>query len=101
MRKVKMVGGLKIILVKPGHEREFETLFSELRAAMRDQEPGCVLYSLLKSRTNTRAYIVHEQYRDAAALAAHEASAPGKIYFPKIRAILESITVEYFDAVVP
>jgi quinol monooxygenase YgiN len=95
-----MVGGLKIILVKPGREREFETLFGELRAAMRDQEPGCLLYSLLKSRTDPRAYIVHEQYRDAAALETHESSPHGKIYFPKIRAILESITVEYFDAVV-
>jgi quinol monooxygenase YgiN len=98
---VKMVGGLKIILVKPGHEQEFETLFGELRAAMRDQEPGCLLYSLLKSRTDPRAYIVHEQYRDAAALEAHQSSPQGKIYFPKTRALLESITVEYFDVVVP
>ncbi len=96
-----MVGGLKIILVKPGHEQEFESLFAELRAAMRDSEPGCLLYSLLKSRTNPRAYIVHEQYRDQLALDTHEASPHGKIYFPKIRAILESITVEYFDGVIP
>ena len=95
-----MVGGLKIILVKPGHEREFESLFSELRAKMRGSEPGCLLYSLLRSRTDSRAYVVQEQYRDAAALAAHEASPHGAIYFPKIRAVLESITVDYFDGVV-
>ncbi len=95
-----MVGGLKIILVAEGREREFESLFREMRQAIRDQEPGCLLYSLLKSRTNPRAYIVHEQYRDAAALAEHESSPHGKIYFPKIRAILESITVEYYDGVV-
>jgi quinol monooxygenase YgiN len=95
-----MVGGLKIILVAEGREREFESLFGELRSKMREQEPGCLLYSLLKSRTNPRAYIVHEQYLDAAALAEHESSPHGKIYFPRIRAILESITVEYFDGVV-
>jgi quinol monooxygenase YgiN len=95
-----MVGGLKIILVKAGHEREFEGLFGELRAAMRESEPGCLLYSLLRSRTNPRAYIVQEQYRDQAALEEHEASAHRKIYFPRIRAILESISVEYFDGVV-
>ena len=95
-----MVGGLKIILVAEGREREFESLFRELRSKTRDQELGCELYSLLKSRTNPRAYIVQEQYRDAAALAEHESSPHGKIYFPKIRAILESITVEYFDGVV-
>jgi len=95
-----IIGGLKVILVKPGHEQEFETLFSELRAIMRQEEPGCLLYSLLKSKTNPRSYIVHEQYRDQAALAAHETSSHGEIYFPKIRAILENITVEYFDVVV-
>lgn len=94
------VGGLKVILVKEGREQEFESLFGELRKAMHDQEPGCLLYSLLKSRTNSRAYIVHEQYGDAAALAAHESSPHGKLYFPRIRAILESISVEYFDIVV-
>jgi quinol monooxygenase YgiN len=95
-----MVGGLKIILVKPGHEQEFESLFAELRTKMREAEPGCSLYSLLKSRTNARAYIVQEQYGDPAALEAHESSERGKIYFPRIRAILESITVDYFDGVV-
>jgi len=95
-----MVGGLKIIRVKQGHESELETLFSQLRSEMRKAEPGCILYSLLKSRTDPRSYIVHEQYRDAAALEAHQTSPHGKSYFPKMRAILESITVEYFDGVV-
>jgi quinol monooxygenase YgiN len=95
-----MVGGLKIILVKPGHEQEFETLFGRLREEMRKHEPDCLLYTLLRSRTDPRSYIVQEQYRDPAALAAHEASPHGQIYFPKIRALLESITVEYFDSVV-
>jgi quinol monooxygenase YgiN len=96
-----MVGGLKILLVKPGHEQEFESLFVELRKAMHEHEPDCLLYSLLKSRTDPRAYIVHEQYRNQPALDAHQVSPYGKVLFPKIRAILESITVEYFDGVVP
>jgi quinol monooxygenase YgiN len=95
-----MVGGLKIILVKPGHEQEFESLFGELRLKMREHEPDCLLYTLLRSRTNPRSYIVQEQYRDESALTAHQSSPSGKVYFPKIRAILESITVEYFDVVV-
>jgi quinol monooxygenase YgiN len=95
-----MVGGLKIVVAKAGHEREFESMFEELRKIMREKEPGCLLYSLLRSRTNSRSYIVHEQYRDPAALEAHQGSAHGKIYFPRMRAILESVTVEYFDGVV-
>jgi quinol monooxygenase YgiN len=95
-----MVGGLKIILVKPGHEQEFESLFAELRVKVRDSEPDCLLYSLLKSRTNPLSYIVQEQYRDQSAWETHQLSPHGKVYFSRIRAILESITVEYFDTVV-
>jgi quinol monooxygenase YgiN len=95
-----MVGGLKVILVKPGHEQEFESLFSELREEMRRQELDCLLYSLLKSRINPCSYIVHEQYRNQAALDTHQSSPHGKIYFPRIRTILDSISVEYFNGVV-
>jgi quinol monooxygenase YgiN len=95
------IGGLKTILVKEGHETEFEILFGELRAAIQDGEPDCLYYSLLKSRAKPRAYIVEEQYRDQAAFDRHQSSQCGKVYFPKIRAILESIEVEYFDVVVP
>lgn len=96
----RMIGGLKIVQVKPGHEAEFERLFAELRDVMRTAEPGCLVYSLLKSPKEPGAYIVHEQYRDRAALEAHEHAAHGAIYFPQIRAILASISVEYFDGVV-
>ena len=95
-----MVGGLKIIQVKGGREAEFERLFEELRQIMRREEPGCLVYSLLKSRKKSGAYIVHEQYRDQAALDSHPKTAYGAVYFPKMRAIIESISVEYFDGVI-
>jgi quinol monooxygenase YgiN len=95
-----MVGGLKIITVKAGYEAEFERLFNELRDEMRRHEPNCRLYSLLKSRTDPHSYIVQEQYLDQAALDEHEASIHGAKYFPQIRAVLDKITVEYFDIVV-
>jgi len=44
--------------------------------------------------------IVHEQYRDQAALEAHQKSAHGAKYFPRMRAVIEKIEVEYFDGVV-
>ena len=95
------IGGLKTIVVQDGHGQEFESLFRELREAIREGEPDCLYYSLLKSRTNPRAYMVEEQYRDEAAFDLHQSSPYGKTYFPKIRAILESIEVEYFDVIVP
>jgi quinol monooxygenase YgiN len=67
---------------------------------MRAHEPGCRLYSLLKSRAQPGAYIVQEQYRDQAALDFHQKSAHGARYFPQMRALIEKIEVEYFDGVV-
>jgi quinol monooxygenase YgiN len=95
-----MVGGLKVLTVMSGREREFEALFAELRNEMRQHEPGCLLYSLLKSRKELCDYIVHEQYADQAALDAHTTSPHGAHYFPRIRALLEHMEVEYFDGVV-
>jgi quinol monooxygenase YgiN len=70
-----MVGGLKIVQVKAGHKAEFQSLFAAICAEVQRQEPGCLLYSLLKSRAKPGAY------------------------FPQMRAILEQIDVEYFDGV--
>jgi quinol monooxygenase YgiN len=75
--------------VKPGHEAELERLFAGLRSEMLAHEPACLLYSLLKSRAQPGAYIVHEQYRDQAALDFHQKSAHGARYFPQMRAIIE------------
>jgi len=94
-----MVGGLKVLTVKSGQEREFEGLFAELRNEMRKHEPGCVLYSLLKSRKSSSAHIVHEQYVDQAALDFHSQSSHGAHYFPRMRTLLDKIDVEYFDGV--
>ena len=95
-----MVGGLKVLMVTSGREREFEGLFEELRNEMHKHEPGCLLYSLLKSRKSSSDYIVHEQYIDQAALDVHNQSAHGVHYFPRIRALLDKIDVEYFDGVI-
>jgi quinol monooxygenase YgiN len=37
---------------------------------------------------------------DQAALDAHQKSPHGAVYFPRMRAVIENITVEYFDGVV-
>ena len=95
-----MVGGLKVLTVKSGRESEFEALFAERRNDMHTHEPGCLLYSLLKSRKSSSDYIVHEQYVDQAALDFHSQSAHDAHYFPRIWALFDTIDVEYFDGVV-
>jgi len=55
-----MVGGLKVLTVKAKREKEFEAMFTALRNEMHQQEPGCLLYSFLKSRKSPSDYIVQE-----------------------------------------
>ncbi len=91
-------GGLKIITVLPGKETEFEQLFFATLEHIKKEEIGTVYYDLYKSRKDARAYVVTERYLDVVAWQRHQDSEYGKIYFPKIRALLEKIDVEYFDA---
>ena len=95
-----MVGGLKIIQVKPGLEQAFEKTFTELRSAMWENESGCLLFSLLKSRSNPCLYTVQEQYRDAASLEAHNTSSHVSKYAPKLNEMMETVEEEVFDVVV-
>ncbi len=92
------IGGTKTIVVQEGQEAAFEALFAELRAIVLKDE-GNIYYDLYKSRTVPRGYVVLERYSDVAHWQAHQDAEYGKDYFPKIRAMLESIEVEYFDEV--
>jgi len=92
-----MIGGIKTIEVFPGKEEEFEKLFALLKQEVRANEQGNEYYDLYKSKTESQKYFVLERYHDQHALASHDESAHGKIYFPKIRALLKSINVEYIN----
>ena len=95
-----MVGGLKIIQVKPGQDQQFEKIFTELRSEMWEHEAGCLLFSLLRSRSNPSLYTVQEQYKDVVALEAHNASDHVNKYAPKLRELMDSVEEEVFDVVV-
>jgi quinol monooxygenase YgiN len=92
----KVVGGLKRAIVKEGKEKEFESLFRELAASVRQHDKGCNYYDLYKSK-EPRTYLVMEQYENKDALQRHQKSGHGKRYFPKIRELLEKIEVTYYE----
>ncbi|HYD91059.1 MAG TPA: antibiotic biosynthesis monooxygenase family protein [Flavobacterium sp.] len=94
----KEIGGIKNIVVREGKIEEFEDIFFEMLKEIRKNEPGNIYYDLYKSKTDKNGYIVMERYKDKAAWELHQNSPHGKTYFLKIRAILESVHVEYFDA---
>jgi quinol monooxygenase YgiN len=74
--------------IQPGKEAEFEAAMSELVAAVRANEPGCKLYTLVRKEDTPGAYLVMELYDDAEAIAAHGASAHFKAAGPRLGACL-------------
>lgn len=66
-----MIALLARLNVAPGREEEFESVMLELVAAVRANEPGNQLYTLVK---DDEGYAVLELYDDDQALAAHGAS---------------------------
>jgi quinol monooxygenase YgiN len=82
------VGIIATIKVKPGREAEFETVFRELAGQVKQNEPGCLLYDLFRSKTPS-TYVVMEQYASAEALAAHGKTAHFVAAGPKLGAVLD------------
>jgi quinol monooxygenase YgiN len=66
-----MIGLIATLKVQEGKNAEFEAVFSELAAKVRENEPGNVLYQLTKSRADAITYKVLEIYRDQDSLTAH------------------------------
>ena len=63
-----MIALLARLNVADGKEKEFESVMLELAAAVRANEPGNQLYTLVK---DDEGYAVMELYDDDAALTAH------------------------------
>jgi quinol monooxygenase YgiN len=57
-------------MAKAGHEKEVAAVFGKLTEESR-KEPGCVMYVVHRHKTDSRKFLVYEQYKDDAALEAH------------------------------
>jgi quinol monooxygenase YgiN len=85
-----------LLKVKAGKEKEFEAAYDEHVKATR-AEKGCLAADLYRDPERAGVYLIHERWKDVAALSAHmsadhttailkkfggwlEASAPGKFY---------------------
>lgn len=65
------VGVIARLKVKPDSIAAFEAAFRRFQHTVRQSEPGVVYFGLHRSQQEAGCYTVMEQYRDAAALAAH------------------------------
>lgn len=95
-----MIGVVAILKVQPDKAADFETVFLDLAARVKANEPGCLIYQLTKSRAEPGTYKVLELYASEEALKAHGSSD----YFKAAGAAMGSFMagrpeIEYLDAV--
>lgn len=67
------LGVVARLKIQDGKQDEFENIFAELEAAVRQNEPGNNFYACHRTDDPT-VYVVLEQYQDQAALDAHRNS---------------------------
>lgn len=91
------IGLIARLKIQSGKNAEFETIFSELEAAVRANESGNNFYACHRT-DDPDVYVVMEQYADQAAVDAHRASDHFKTIGAKLgdvmagRPELESLT---------
>jgi quinol monooxygenase YgiN len=95
-----VIGIVATIKTQEGKGLDFEAVFLELTAKVRENEPGNLLYQLTKSRTDENTYKVIELYKDQDAVTAHG----GSDYFREIGRKMGAFMagrpeIEYLDAV--
>jgi autoinducer 2-degrading protein len=62
-----------LITARAGEERRIAELFPKLQEASR-KEPGCLMYVVHQHVSDSRKFLVYEQYRDEAAVEFHRNS---------------------------
>lgn len=94
------IGVVATLIVQAGKEKEFEEIFAGLRQQVLDNEDGCEMYDIYKSKSDASTYVVMERYKDEAALKAHGESAHFKAAGPKLGGVLGGAPViDYLDPV--
>jgi quinol monooxygenase YgiN len=88
------------LTVQDGKGEELESVFRELGALVRKNEPGNQAYKLAKSRTEPNVYKVLEIYADQDALTAHGSSEHFRAHSPRMGGCLAGRpTIEYLDGI--
>ena len=93
-----MIGVIATIRVVDGAGPDIEAVFREIKAAVRDNEPGNISFDFFRSQADPNCYKVVETYRDDDALQAHRQNAALKAAAAKMAPFKDGPTqAEYFD----
>lgn len=75
--------------VKPGKNAEFEKVFLEMQAGVREHEPGNVYYDFFVLDQDPQTYVIVERYKDAEAAAAHGKTEHAKKMLSQLQDLLD------------
>ena len=81
-----MRGLLARYRAEPGQGDIVERTLLEMAGAVRQDEPGCLVYRAARSTEDPEAFVLYEEYEDEAALLAHRET-------PHFRKLIEGIVV--------
>jgi quinol monooxygenase YgiN len=77
------------LVIKAGHETEFERIQKELSELTHAHEPFALVYDVIKSRTKPRTYVVYGRFTDEASFDKHMSSPFHEKLVPPIIACVE------------
>lgn len=94
------IGVVATLKTAPGKGSEFESVFRDLAAQVKANEPGNHMYRVFKSRKDADTYVVMEVYADQAALEVHGKSDHFRAAGPKLGPTLGGRPdIQYFDEI--
>lgn len=83
--------------LKPGHEAAFDALVARTVAAIKQHEPGTLVYANHAVRDAPTSRVFYELYADRAAFDAHEATEHTRAFLDQRGEHVESHTVTFLD----
>jgi quinol monooxygenase YgiN len=95
-----MIIFIATLQVKPGKEKEFESLQQELSKLTHDSEPDTHVYDVIRHRDKPGAYVVYARFKDQAAFDLHQGTAFHERLVPPILATLSAdMDLQFYEFV--
>ncbi len=93
-----MVTFIATLNVAEGREADFERLQAELSQISHAQEPGLVVYDVIRHKEKTRTYVVYARFRDQAAFDTHQQADYHQRLVPPILECIEGeMDLQFYD----
>jgi len=95
-----LVTFIATLKIKAGREAEFERLQSELSDLAHAEEPGLIVYDVIRHRAAARTYVVYARFADQQAFEFHQAADFHERLVPPILDCVEGeMDLQFFDRV--